>query len=34
MWTIFKFFIEFVKIFLLLFMLSFFGCESCAILAP
>ena len=33
MWTIFKVFIEFVKILLLFFMFWFFGPEACGILA-
>ena len=34
MWIIFKVFIEFVTIFLLLNILGFFGTEACGILAP
>ena len=34
MWTIFKVFLEFVKILLLLFMFCFFGIEACGILVP
>ena len=34
MWTIFKVFIEFITILLLLFMLWFFSQEPCGILAP
>ena len=34
MWTIFRFFIEFVTVLLLFFMFLFFGGEACEILAP
>ena len=34
MWTIFKVFIDFVTLLLLLFMLWFFDCKLCGILAP
>ena len=34
MWTIFTVFIEFVTILLLVYVLVFFGCEACGILAP
>ena len=34
MWTLFKVFIEFVTVLLLLFMFCFFGHEACVILAP
>ena len=34
MWSIFKLFIEFVTVLLLLFGFGFFGHEACGILAP
>ena len=34
MWKIFKVFIEFVTISLLLYVLIFFDCEACEMLAP